>query len=335
MFQINLRSQQSIYEQIIDNIKELIIRGVLEEDSELPSIRELSRSLTVNPNTVQKAFKELEREGFIYKVKGRGTFVQDDGEILFDGEPAFENPAVKQKIGLVPDELFFPKGYSIKDMTKIYNGTYDSFSTERMHELIQLFRLDEKAPLRSFSKGMKKQAAIALTLACSPEYLLLDEPIDGLDPIVRKLVWKQIVDDVAEREMSVLVSSHNLRDLESICDYVGIIDSGKTVIERDLESVREGISKVQVAFAQKQENGDDPQAVHETDDAEAAIAQLNVLHRDKHGSIELIITRDSAERIEQVLAPAKPLVLDVLPLSLEEVFIYELGGEKYDFSEIM
>ena len=253
-----------------------------------------------------------------------GILKQDDGEILFDGEPAFENPAVKQRIGLVPDELFFPKGYSIKDMTKIYNGTYDSFSTERLHELIQLFRLDEKAPLRSFSKGMKKQAAIALTLACSPEYLLLDEPIDGLDPIVRKLVWKQIVDDVAEREMSVLVSSHNLRDLESICDYVGIIDSGKTVIERDLESVREG-----------QEDGDDPQAVHETDDAEAAIAQLNVLHRDKHGSIELIITRDSAERIEQVLAPAKPLVLDVLPLSLEEVFIYELGGEKYDFSEIM
>lgn len=251
-----------------------------------------------------------------------GILRQDEGEILFDGEPAFENPAVKQKIGLVPDELFFPKGYSIKDMTKIYKGTYDSFSTERLHELTQLFRLDEKAPLRSFSKGMKKQAAIALTLACSPEYLLLDEPIDGLDPIVRKLVWKQIVDDVADREMSVLVSSHNLRDLESICDYVGIIDGGRTVIERDLESVREGISKVQVAFAQKQ-------------DSEAAIAQLNVLHRDKHGSIELIITRDSAERIEDVLAPAKPLVLDVLPLSLEEVFIYELGGEKYDFSEIM
>ena len=132
-----------------------------------------------------------------------------------------------------------------------------------------------------------------------------------------------------------MVSSHNLRDLESICDYVGIIDGGKTVIERDLESVREGINKVQVAFAQKQKSADDPQAGQETDDAEAAIAQLNVLHRDRHGSIELIITRDSAERIEEVLTPAKPLVLDVLPLSLEEVFIYELGGEKYDFSEIM
>jgi ABC-2 type transport system ATP-binding protein len=252
-----------------------------------------------------------------------GILKQDDGEILFDGEPAFENPAVKQRIGLVPDELFFPKGYSIKDMTKIYNGTYDSFSTERLHELTQLFRLDEKAPLRSFSKGMKKQAAIALTLASMPEYLLLDEPIDGLDPIVRKLVWKQIVDDVAEREMSVMVSSHNLRDLESICDYVGIIDNGRTVIERDLESVREGINKVQVAFAQKQ------------DAAEAAIARLNVLHRDRHGSIELLITRDSAEKIREILEPVGPLILDVLPLSLEEVFIYELGGEKYDFSEIM
>ena len=120
--------------------------------------------------------------------------------------------------------------------------------------------------------------------------------------------------------MTVLVSSHNLRDLESICDYVGIIDDGKTVMERDLESIREGINKVQVAFAK---------------DGEEAIEKLNVLHREKHGSVELIITRDSAETIEEALAPAKPLILDVLPLTLEEVFIYELGGEKYDFSEIM
>ena len=255
-----------------------------------------------------------------------GILKEDEGEILFDGEPVFENTALKQKIGLVPDELHFPKGYSIKDMTKIYSGTYDSFSEERLHELTALFRLDEDAPLRSFSKGMKKQAAIALTLASKPEYLLLDEPIDGLDPIVRKLVWKQIVDEVAEREMTVLVSSHNLRDLESICDYVGIIDEGKTVIERDLESIREGINKVQVAFAKDEET---------EEKAEEAISKLNVLHRDKHGSIELIITRDSAEKIEEVMAPANPLVLDVLPLSLEEVFIYELGGEKYDFSEIL
>ena len=249
-----------------------------------------------------------------------GILKPDEGEILFDGEPVLENTALKQKIGLVPDELYFPKGYSISDMVRIYSGTYDNFNEERLHELTQLFRLDEKAPLKGFSKGMKKQAAIALALASMPEYLLLDEPIDGLDPIVRKLVWKQIVDDVADREMTVLVSSHNLRDLESICDYVGIIDDGKTVMERDLESIREGINKVQVAFAE---------------DGEEAIEKLNVLHREKHGSVELIITRDSAETIEEVLAPANPLILDVLPLTLEEVFIYELGGEKYDFSEIM
>ena len=256
-----------------------------------------------------------------------GILKPDEGEILFDGEPVLENTDLKQKIGLVPDELYFPKGYAIKDMVKIYSGIYNSFNEERLHELTKLFRLDETAPLKSFSKGMKKQAVIALTLACMPEYLLLDEPIDGLDPIIRKLVWKQIVDDVAEREMTVLVSSHNLRDLESICDYVGIIDNGKTVIERDLDSIREGINKVQVAFA-KGEDGENAAA-------EEAVAKLNVLHRDRHGSVELIITRDSAETIEEVLAPAGPLILDVLPLSLEEVFIYELGGEKYDFSEIM
>ena len=256
-----------------------------------------------------------------------GILKPDEGEILFDGEPVLENTALKQKIGLVPDELYFPKGYAIKDMVKIYSGTYDNFDEERLHELTKLFRLDETAPLKSFSKGMKKQAVIALAMASRPDYLLLDEPIDGLDPIIRKLVWKQIVDDVAEREMTVLVSSHNLRDLESICDYVGIIDNGKTVIERDLDSIREGINKVQVAFA-KGENGENAAA-------EDAVAKLNVLHRDKHGSVELIITRDSAEAIEEALAPASPLILDVLPLSLEEVFIYELGGEKYDFSEIM
>nr|MCR5035318.1 ABC transporter ATP-binding protein [Clostridia bacterium] len=173
-----------------------------------------------------------------------GILKPDEGEILFDGEPILENTELKQKIGLVPDELYFPKGYAMKDMVKIYSGTYDSFDEERLHELTKLFRLDETAPLKSFSKGMKKQAVIALVLASKPDYLLLDEPIDGLDPIIRKLVWKQIVDDVAEREMTVLVSSHNLRDLESICDYVGIIDNGKTVMERDLESIREGINKV-------------------------------------------------------------------------------------------
>ncbi len=256
-----------------------------------------------------------------------GILKPDEGEILFDGEPVLENTDLKQKIGLVPYELYYPKGYAIKDMVKIYSGTYDSFNEERLHELTKLFRLDETASLKSFSKGMKKQAVIALVLASKPDYLLLDEPIDGLDPIIRKLVWKQIVDDVAEREMTVLVSSHNLRDLESICDYVGIIDNGRTVIERDLDSIREGINKVQVAFA-KGENGENAAA-------DEAIAKLNVLHRDKHGSVELIITRDSAETIEGVLAPAGPLILDVLPLSLEEVFIYELGGEKYDFSEIM
>ena len=253
-----------------------------------------------------------------------GILKQDEGEILFDGEPVFENAELKQKIGLVPDELYFPRGYSIGDMVRIYSGTYESFDEQKLHDLTERFRLDEKASITSFSKGMKKQTAIALTLACRPMYLLLDEPIDGLDPIVRKLVWKQIVDDVAEREMTVFVSSHNLRDLESICDYVGIIDNGRTVIERDLESIRGGINKVQTAFAEDMEEA-----------AEEAIAKFNVLHREKHGSVELLITRDSAERIEEVLRPAEPLIMDVLPLSLEEVFIYELGGEKYDFSEIM
>ncbi len=253
-----------------------------------------------------------------------GILKSDSGEILYDGSPVFENADVKQKIGLIPDELYFPNNYSIKDMARQYAGTYDNWNEDRCRKLTELFKLDPNASLRNFSKGMKKQAMFALTLAKMPQYLLLDEPIDGLDPIVRKLVWKQIVDDASDRGTSVLVSSHNLRDMETICDYIGIIDSGKTVLEREIESVRDGISKVQVAFS-----------IENKEVGEKAISQLDVVNRDSHGSINLLIVKGDLDDIEATFAEASPLLLDILPLSLEEVFIYELGGEKYDFKDIL
>ncbi|HHW94938.1 MAG TPA: ABC transporter ATP-binding protein [Mogibacterium sp.] len=253
-----------------------------------------------------------------------GVLKSDAGEILYDGEPVFENVDVKQKIGLIPDELYFPNNYSIKDMVRQYAATYENWNEERCRKLTELFKLDPNASLRSFSKGMKKQAMFALTLAKMPQYLLLDEPIDGLDPIVRKLVWKQIVDDTSERGTTVLVSSHNLRDMETICDYIGIIDNGKTVIEREIETVRDGLSKVQVAFSNENRTK-----------GEEAIAKLDVLHRDSHGSISLLIVREDIDVIRKTLEGIPPLLLDILPLSLEEVFIYELGGQKYDFKDIL
>ena len=253
-----------------------------------------------------------------------GVLKNDSGEILYDGEPIFENVAVKQKIGLIPDELYFPNNYSIKDMARQYAATYDNWNEERCYKLTEMFKLDAHNSLRNFSKGMKKQAMFALTLAKMPQYLLLDEPIDGLDPIVRKLVWKQIIDDASDRGTTVLVSSHNLRDMETICDSIGIIDNGKTVIEREIETVRDGLCKVQVSFSNDNR-----------DRGEKAIAKLDVLHREKHGSINLLIVRENIDVIEKTLEPIHPLLLDILPLSLEEVFIYELGGEKYDFKDIL
>ena len=253
-----------------------------------------------------------------------GVLRPDAGEISYDGSPVYENPEVKQRIGYIPDELFFPVSYTLNDMGRQYSSMYRAWDEERFEELTGIFRLDRAMQLRSMSKGMKKQAMFALVLACTPDYLLLDEPMDGLDPIVRRIVWKQIVDDVADREMHVLVSSHNLRDLETICDHVGIISKGRTVIEKDLDSVREGVNKVQVAFRPE-----------DRDKAEEIMSRLNILRRDKNGSVELLIVGNDAAAIDGALGIADPLILDILPLSLEEVFIYELGGDNYDFSEIL
>jgi ABC-2 type transport system ATP-binding protein len=177
--------------------------------------------------------------------------------------------------------------------------------------MVKQFQLDEKRKLSKFSKGMQKQAAFVLTMSSMPDYLILDEPIDGLDPIIRKLVWKYIVEDVAEREMTVLVSSHNLREMEGICDSIGILSEGKMMIERDLDELKTDIHKIQVAFREPKED---------------AYAGLNVLHKESRGTVDLLIIRNRRELVDKVISQGNPVVFDMLPLSLEEIFIYELGG---------
>ena len=165
--------------------------------------------------------------------------------------------------------------------------------------------------LSQFSKGMRKQAAFALVMAAHPEYLILDEPIDGLDPIVRKLVWQLVMDDVADREMTVLVSSHNLREMEGVCDCIGILSAGSMVIERDLDELKLDVHKIQVAYRHTEE---DP------------YAGLNILHQERRGSVDLLIVREKKEKVEHQIRSTHPAIFDMLPLTLEEIFIYELGG---------
>lgn len=242
-----------------------------------------------------------------------GVYKEDQGLIQIEGEPVYDNAFIKERIGYVPDDLYFFGSYSLKEMGRFYKGVYPNWDQGRFDAMITRFGLNPNQKLTQFSKGMQKQVTFILTMSTRPDYLILDEPIDGLDPIVRKSVWKYIVDDVAERKMTVLVSSHNLREMENICDAIGIISAGKMVIERDLDELRSDIHKVQLAFSDKGK-------------AEAELEALNILHREHRGSVELLIIRNRKDEVEAVMEKVKPVIFDMLPLTLEEIFIYELGG---------
>ncbi|MBR2674052.1 MAG: ABC transporter ATP-binding protein [Mogibacterium sp.] len=257
-----------------------------------------------------------------------GVLRQDSGTIEFDGEDIWENELLKERIAIIPDDLYFPQGYRMKDMGRFYSGLYSRWNEERFLSMIGTFKLNPLAKIKSFSKGMKKQAAFCLAMSTMPDFLLLDEPIDGLDPIVRKHVWRYIVDDVADRQMSVLVSSHNLKEMEGICDRIGILHNGKTVLERDMESLRGDLHKVQVSFG----SGD---AVLKTKKRNEPYEGLNILHKESRGTVDLLLVGNTQEEIKNIIGSQEPLVFDMLPLTLEEVFIHELGGEDNAIKELL
>ena len=250
-----------------------------------------------------------------------GVYRQDFGEILLEGAPLYENPAIKRRVVSIPDELYYFTSASTRDMMKFYRGMYPSFSQERYEKLREAFpEVDEKRPIRRSSKGMQKQSAFWLALSCCPDYLLLDEPVDGLDPVMRRQVWSLLMGDVAERGTTVVVSSHNLRELEDVCDHVGLLSHGKIALERSLSELQGGTVKLQIAF-QEQEPPQLP-------------PELEVLHSDHMGRVYTYILRGSAEEIEAKLKPLSPLFMEALPLTLEEIFIYEMGGEDYAVRDI-
>ncbi|MDR1131201.1 MAG: ABC transporter ATP-binding protein [Oscillospiraceae bacterium] len=248
-----------------------------------------------------------------------GIFRQDEGEVLVNGQPVFENPAVKKDIAYIPDDVFFFTQATLRDMMKFYKGVCPGFSTERFEKLRQAFDLNENAKMRSLSKGMQKQAAFRLTVSMCPRVLVLDEPVDGLDPVMRRQVWSILMADVAENGTTVLVSSHNLRELEDVCDHVGIMHRGRLLLERRLSDLQDNIAKVQLALPDGEELPED----------------LQVLHRGSTGRLQTIIVRGSREEITNKLATREPLFMDVIPLTLEEIFIYELGGEHYEIKDII
>ncbi len=250
-----------------------------------------------------------------------GVYRPNGGEVLVGGESSYENPKIKEKLLYIPDDLYFFGTFSIRQMAQFYAETYPEFSWERYEKLKQVFGMQEKRLVSKLSKGMKKQVAFWLSICSMPDVLVLDEPVDGLDPVMRKKVWNLVVQDVAERQMTVLVSSHNLRELEDICDTVGILHKGKMLLEKELDDLKGDIHKFQTAFP-------DPAA------AEQLCAELNVLHSSKIGSVHLLIVKGDREEINRKIAGYKPLICDSVQLTLEEVFIYELGGHGYDIKDI-
>ena len=244
-----------------------------------------------------------------------GVYRPDAGEITMEGLPIYENPQVKQSIGYIPDEIFYFASSSLQDMAKFYRGLYPRFDMALFQRLTEVFQLPMGSPIRRFSKGMQKQAAFQLTLSIRPDVLVLDEPVDGLDPVMRRQVMSLILAEVAERNTTVLISSHNLRELEDVCDHVGIMNHGKMLLERSLADMQGSTVKLQMV-------GDIPEG-------------LNILHQSSTGRLQTLVVRGDAREVEAQVEASDPMFYDILPLSLEEIFIYELGGVNHEINSII
>ena len=251
-----------------------------------------------------------------------GIYQPEAGTVMLDGTSVFERPEVKQRIIFMPDSPhFFPQS-TIRGMAEFYRSLYPGWNQEYFEQLGEVFRLDTRRRLSRFSKGMQRQAAFWLSLSCMPDVLIMDEPIDGLDPVMRQQIKHLLLREVAERQLTVLISSHNLREIEDLCHHVGIMHAGKMRVEKDLEDLKADTHKVQVAFRDER---------HER----AIAAKLQVLHRERRGSVSLFIVRGDRERITTAFGIYQPYVFDLLPLTLEEIFIYEMEDAGYDTKPLL
>ena len=250
-----------------------------------------------------------------------GIYRPDSGQVLVDREPVYENPGKKALLSAIPDDWYYFPSATVWDMMRFYRGFYPSFDMDRYEKFKEVFSIGEKSVIRRLSKGMQKQVAFWLAMCCRPRYLILDEPVDGLDPGMRRQVWSLMMSDVSEYGTTVLVSSHNLRELEDVCDHVGIMNKGRVLLERSLADLQENIVKLQ--------------AVWRTESVPVLPRELQVLHTSHVGRVYTYIVRGSAGEIKERMEREQPLMMEALPLSLEEIFIYELGGEQYAVKEII
>ncbi|MFC7319732.1 ABC transporter ATP-binding protein [Halobacillus campisalis] len=250
-----------------------------------------------------------------------GIIRQKSGQVRVNDTPVFENEEVKQLMVFLPDSLYFLPQYTVKQMANFYKDMYNSWNEERYQALKDVFNLEENKKVSHFSKGMQRQVAFWLAMSCMPDVLILDEPFDGLDAVMRKKVRSLIIQDVADREMTVLISSHNLREVEDICDHVGILHKGEMMFERDLDDLKADVHKIQVAFKGEQES--------------ILNSDLDIMHYEKRGTVLLMIVKGNEDEITDAIKQYQPVIFDRLPLTLEEIFIYEMGGAGYAIENVL
>lgn len=250
-----------------------------------------------------------------------GVYRPDSGSIFVGGEPVYENPVVKEKIAYIPDDLFYFLQADTLEMKRFYKGIYRNFDEKLFEKLRDFFpTIDLRRSIRRLSKGMQKQVAFWLAICTRPELMVLDEPLDGLDPVMRRQIWGIILSEAADYHTTVLVSSHNLRELEDVCDHVGIMHQGRIMLERSLSDLQGSVSKIQVAFQEGMPS---------------LPKEFEILHMSNTGRVYTLIVKGDPQKAKEMLAAKRPMLIDILPLTLEEIFIYEMGGVNYEIKDIL
>ena len=244
-----------------------------------------------------------------------GVYRQNDGQICLNGEPVYENAGAKERFVLVPDELYFLPQSNMARMALFYAAYYKKFDIKRFEELCGLFRLNRNANLNTFSRGMKRQAALILALSTRADYLFMDETFDGLDPVMRGLVKNVLYDDIEARNATAVISSHSLRELEDTCDQLALLHKGGILFESEVQNLKTSLHKVQVAFLDSYD--------------QSRFEGLDLVSYRQTGSVASLILRGDREKSEGIVRAMKPVIFEILPLTLEEVFLYEMQALGY------
>ncbi|MEE0859097.1 MAG: ABC transporter ATP-binding protein [Acutalibacteraceae bacterium] len=250
-----------------------------------------------------------------------GVYTADGGKVTINGQDANDNENIKGLCCFVPDFPYFSNNATLQNTSTLYKSIYPNWSEEKYNKLCGVFPIDKKKKVITMSKGMQRQVALILALSTCPKYLFLDEIFDGLDPVIRQLVKKLIIDDISENDMAVIIASHNLRELEDFCDHIGFLHKGGILLEKELDELKLDLHRIQVAYAEPLPEG--------------AFSELDIVNSKNSGKLYEIVVRGDIEKVNSVINTFNPIFCETLPLTLEEIFISEMEVAGYDIDNIL